>query len=113
MKIQVDAQISPTIALWINQNFDDIIAESVRSIGLRDASDKLIFKKAEKENAIIMSKDSDFLNLIKNKNSTVQFVWITCGNTSNIKLKDVLSKTLPEVKKLLQSGEQIVEISDK
>ena len=43
MKIWVDAQLSPAIAAWINRIFDDIEAESVRSLGLRDATDPDIF----------------------------------------------------------------------
>jgi len=40
-------------------------------------------------------------------------LWITCGNTSNSKMKEILSSALPKVKTLIESGENIVEISDK
>jgi predicted nuclease of predicted toxin-antitoxin system len=65
MTIWIDAQLSPFISTWINANFPDIIAKSLRSIGLQDANDYDIFRKARKENVIIMSKDYDFVKLIE------------------------------------------------
>jgi predicted nuclease of predicted toxin-antitoxin system len=40
-------------------------------------------------------------------------LWITCGNTSNVKMREILSSTLLTAKKLLESGESVVEIRDK
>ena len=37
----------------------------------------------------------------------------TFGNTSNAKMREILSKTLPKAKELLERGEAVVEISDK
>jgi predicted nuclease of predicted toxin-antitoxin system len=39
-------------------------------------------------------------------------MWITCGNTSNVRLRQVLQATLPTALKLLEQGEFLVEISD-
>jgi predicted nuclease of predicted toxin-antitoxin system len=65
MKRWVDAHLSPAIAAWINRTFDGIDAESVRAIGLRDATDPEIFEEAKKAKAVIMSKDDDFIRLIE------------------------------------------------
>ena len=63
-EIWIDAQLSPAVAAWINRTYDDITAQSVRAIGLRDAEDEKIFQAAREANVIVMSKDSDFLNLL-------------------------------------------------
>ncbi len=47
MKIWIDAQLSPAIALWINQKFE-IDAIAVRDLNLRDAEDEEIFLAAKK-----------------------------------------------------------------
>ncbi|MFO7800001.1 DUF5615 family PIN-like protein [Rhodohalobacter sp.] len=47
MKLWIDAQLSPAIAAWINRTFNDIEAKSVRALGLHDATDPEIFKKAQ------------------------------------------------------------------
>lgn len=94
MKIWVDAQLSPAIAAWINRTFDDIEAESVRSLGLRDATDPEIFEAAKKVNAVVMSKDDDFIQLIEQRGTPPKLIWITCGNTSNARMRKILSTTI-------------------
>jgi len=113
MKLWIDAQLSPAIAAWINRTFDDIEAESVRALGLRDATDPEIFEEAKKSGAVVMSKDDDFIQLIQLRDAPPKLIWITCGNTSNARMREILSTALLKAIELLQSGEKIVEISDK
>uniref|UniRef100_B3EJX6 DUF5615 domain-containing protein n=1 Tax=Chlorobium phaeobacteroides (strain BS1) TaxID=331678 RepID=B3EJX6_CHLPB len=113
MTLWIDAHISPSIAAWINHNFANIDAKSVSALNLQYSTDKEIFAAARKANAIIMSKDSDFLKLIDQFGAPSAFIWITCGNTSNQKMRDVLSSSLEKALDLISSGEPIVEISDK
>jgi len=40
-----------------------------------------------------------------------QIIWLTCGNTSNARLRQILSITLPEALEFLRAGEALVEIS--
>lgn len=113
MKLWIDAQLSPAIAAWINRTFDDIEAKSVCSLGLRDATDHKIFEEANKADVVLMSKDDDFIQLIEQKGTPPKLIWITCGNTSNARMREILSTTLLKAKELLESGESLVEISDK
>ena len=113
MKIWIDAQLSPAIAAWINRTFDDIEAESVRALGLRDATDPDIFEAARKADVVVMSKDDDFIQLIEQRGTPPKLIWITCGNTSNARMREILSTALFKTKELLESGENVVEISDK
>ncbi len=110
MTIWVDAQLSPAIALWIENNFD-VKAFALRDISLRDAEDEEIFLEAKKANAVVITKDSDFLLLLDRFGSPPRIIWLTCGNTSNANLKIILSKTLRNAIDLINSGEEIVEIS--
>ena len=113
MRIWIDAQLSPSIAAWINRTFKDIEAESVRAVGLRDAIDMEIFEKARQQDVIIMSKDNDFIKLIDQYGTPPKLIWITCGNTTNAKMREILSKTLTKAKELFEKCKNIVEISDK
>ena len=63
MKIWIDAQLPPTLAQWIQKTFD-LEAFALRDLGLRDAADREIFAAARAENAVIMTKDSDFVDLV-------------------------------------------------
>jgi predicted nuclease of predicted toxin-antitoxin system len=110
MIIWVDAQMSPAIAAWIRAHFA-VQAVALRELGLRDATDREIFFAAKRESAIVMTKDSDFVRLLNELDSPPQVILMTCGNTSNARLMEILERTLAEAIRLLQSGEKLVEIS--
>lgn len=110
MTIWIDAQLSPSLATWITETFG-IPAQAIRELGLRDAKDLSIFQAAGKANAVILTKDVDFLDLLHRYDSPPKVLWLTCGNTSNQNVRYILSSTLPEAMRILESGEKIVEIT--
>jgi predicted nuclease of predicted toxin-antitoxin system len=110
MTIWIDAQMSPVIAAWINSNFS-VNAVAIRDLGLRDAEDKEIFEAARRASAIVMTKDNDFVLLLDRLGAPPQVIWVTCGNTSNARLKEILKNTLTKALELVKSGEELVEIS--
>jgi predicted nuclease of predicted toxin-antitoxin system len=111
VNIWIDAQLSPAIAAWINRSFPDLQASSVRSLRLRDAKDAQIFQAAREADAILMSKDADFIRLLEQYGPPPHVIWITCGNTSNSRMREVLGAALPQALDLLARGEPLVEIS--
>lgn len=86
-------------------------AVAIRDVGLRDAEDLEIFEAAKAQGAIIITKDRDFVDLVDRYEPPPQIIWLTCGNTSNTRLREILSVTLLEALELLQSSERLVEIS--
>jgi predicted nuclease of predicted toxin-antitoxin system len=58
-----------------------------------------------------MTKDSNFVDLVNRFGQPPQIILLTCGNTSNDRLKEILSSKLSEALELLNSGEPLVEIS--
>jgi predicted nuclease of predicted toxin-antitoxin system len=109
MTVWIDAQLPPGIAAWIKQNFS-INAFALRDLGLRDAEDIDIFKAAKIADAVIMTKDSDFLNLLNKFGPPPQVLWLTCGNTSNQHLQQILAVALPEALIMLEKNEKLIEI---
>ncbi len=110
MTIWIDAYLSPAIATWITNTFG-ITALALRDIGLRDAEDPEIFEAAKAQAIILITKDSDFVDLVERLGSPPQIIWLTCGNTSNARLREILSTNLPRALEILQAGEALVEIS--
>ncbi|QUW04116.1 DUF5615 family PIN-like protein [Chloracidobacterium validum] len=108
--IWIDAHLSPAIATWIADTFG-VTALALRDLGLRNAEDLEIFEAAKSQGVIFMTKDSDFVDLVERLDSPPQIIWLTCGNTSNAKLREILSSVLPKTLELLRSGEKLVEIS--
>ena len=109
MKIWVDAQLSPRTSRWIAANFP-IEATPLRELGLRDASDEEIFAAARTADAIMLTKDSDFVRLLEQQGSPPKVLWLTCGNTSETALQQLLSRHLSTALGLFAGGEDLVEI---
>lgn len=112
MEIWIDAQLSPSIALWMSNTYSQVKAKSVRELGLRDAADQDIFMAAKQQEAVVMTKDVDFLNLLSIHGPPPQVIWITTGNTSNAKMREILQRHFNTIYELLTVGEPLVEISN-
>jgi predicted nuclease of predicted toxin-antitoxin system len=109
--IWIDAHLSPAIATWITNTFDEVTAIALRNLGLRDAEDPEIFKVARDQGVIFMTKDSDFVDLVDRLGPPPQIIWLTCGNTSNARLQEILVSVLPQALGVLRAGDRLVEIS--
>lgn len=111
MTLWIDAQLSPHLAVWLQEQLS-LEACSARRLGLRDAEDVEIFEAASKAEAVVITKDRDFVDLLEQRGSPPKVIWVTCGNTSNRHLKAILKTALPEALQLLADSEDLVEISD-
>jgi predicted nuclease of predicted toxin-antitoxin system len=107
----IDAQLSPALAPWVSERFG-IEAYSLKWLGYRDAADHEIFQAARTADAVVMTKDSDFLRLLDQHGPPPSVLWVTLGNTSNAHMKAALERLMPRAIALLESGEPLVEISD-
>lgn len=108
--IWVDAHLSPALAKWISAEFGED-AQTVRDVGLRHAKDKDIFAAARQADAIVMTKDEDFAELVGRLGPPPRVIWLTCGNTSNAALRQLLKATLPKALDFIRQGNPLVEIS--
>jgi predicted nuclease of predicted toxin-antitoxin system len=109
--VWIDAHLSPALAPWIAETFQ-VEARPLRDLGLRGGTDQAIFMAARKADAIVMSKDRDFADLVNRLGPPPAVLWVTCGNTSNVRLRVILRETLPAALELVRRGEPLVEIRD-
>ena len=112
MKFWLDAQLPPSLADWLAETFS-VEAIALRDIGLRDASDQEIFSAARQIGATVITKDSDFAELVYRLGAPPKIVWITCGNASNAHMKQLLGATFQDAILLLKGAETLVEITEK
>ncbi len=112
MILWVDAQLSPHLAPWITEHLG-VEAYSARWLGYRDASDDEIFAAAREAGAVVLTKDRDFPDLLERHGPPPLVIWITMGNTTNARMRDVLKRLLPSALELLSRGEPLVELSDR
>ena len=112
MILWVDAQLSPHLAPWLTDALG-VEACSARWLGYRDASDEDIFAAARDAGAIVLTKDRDFPDLLERYGPPPKVIWVTMGNTTNARMREVLQRLLPTALELLAKGESLVELSDR
>jgi predicted nuclease of predicted toxin-antitoxin system len=110
MIIWLDAQLSPAIASWISHEFS-VSAIAVRDLGMRDAKDQEIFSAAREANAVVMTKDVDFVHLVERSGTPPQVILLACGNTSNSQLRQILKRSFNRTMEWILKGEPVVEIT--
>ncbi len=111
MTFWLDAQLPPALARHLTERFG-VEAKTLRSLGMRDASDREIFDAAKRDGADIITKDGDFVELVERLGAPPRIVWVTCGNSSNQHLKQVFETTFVQAQALLLGGASVVEIGD-
>jgi predicted nuclease of predicted toxin-antitoxin system len=109
MIIWLDEHLSPLLAPWIEQNFG-MECRHVRGLKLAHALDREIFEAARKVDAVLLTKDADFIAILERLGPPPRILWLTCGNTSNANLKRLLERNLRAATEALEIGEPIVEI---
>ena len=89
-----------------------IDASSSQRLGLLTASDIDIFEMAREQAAVILTKDADFVDLVNRRGPPPGVVWLSCGNTKNLRLREILVTQWVKVAKLLEEGHPVVELTD-
>ncbi len=109
MTFWLDAHLSPRIARWLSKRFK-VNAVPVRDLGMRETPDSEIFEKARAADVIVMTKDLDFVELVERLGPPPRVLWLTCGNTSELKLKEIFEREFEAVREMFEAGEALVEI---
>ena len=107
--IWVDAQLPPALARWFVAECH-LAAHHVQDLGFLRSADRAIFSAARTENAVVVTKDSDFVRLLEEQGPPPRVVWVTCGNRSNADLIALFAAAWPRAATLLAGGEPLVEI---
>lgn len=106
MKFLIDAQLPPALCWWLRDRGHQ--AEHVSEIGMIAASDIAIAARAETDDAVLVSKDEDFVVL--RLPDRFALLWLRCGNATNRALAAWLEPRWARIEALLESGERLVEV---
>lgn len=109
-KFWLDAHLSDKIAKFIEREFG-FECRHIRTLGGRSLPDSEIFWKLRQDGNILLTKDSDFLEILLRFGPPPKIIWLTFGNTNNNRVNAILKQMLPDIVEKFQSGESLVEIS--
>lgn len=110
MTIWLDAHLSPVLAPWIEDNFG-CSCVAFRTLNFESTDDRKVFFAARLANTVIVSKDSDFPDLLRLLGALPKVIWLRCGNRTNQEMKELLKSALPDALRIIKS-EDFVEIKD-
>jgi predicted nuclease of predicted toxin-antitoxin system len=108
LKFLVDAQLPPALARALSSLGHDAV--HVADIQLHTARDFTIWKEAVRRGAVILTKDEDFVGQGRFAEPVPAVVWVRFGNMSRRTLLTYLLPLLPQVVRLIEAGEKIVEV---
>ncbi len=91
----------------------DVECLPIRDLNLHRASDVEIFMAARGAGAVVVTKDGDFAALVGQQGPPPQILHVTCGNTSNARLREVVEAGWATVLIMLERGEPLVELGEK
>jgi predicted nuclease of predicted toxin-antitoxin system len=110
MTFWLDAHLDPDLAAWLGATFK-VIAKSLDEIGLRFAEEEVLFEAARRFNAIvIMTKDHDFIELVKKRGSPPQILCLNYGNMRTLRMQMKLRADFPNALERLEAGEPFIEL---
>lgn len=109
MRFVIDAQLPPALAEHLASAGHE--AEHLYNIMRGLQTDREIWSYAIETGAVIVSKDEDFVYLVRDNPAGAQVVWIRLGNVTNKALWAALEPLLSEVVEALEAGERLIEIA--
>lgn len=111
MTLWLDNHLPPALASWMRAALD-VECFPIRELDLHRASDIDIFMAARSAGALVVTKDADFAALVGQHGPPPQVVLVTCGNTSNVRLREVVEAGWATVRIMLERGEPLVELGE-
>ena len=103
MKLLFDQNLSPKLAECFKNSFSD--ATHLQEIGLGDANDIVVWDFAKSNGFTIVTKDSDFNNIVSFFGFPPKVIWIRKGNCSTKQIMDLINKHIDAITNFINDTE--------
>jgi predicted nuclease of predicted toxin-antitoxin system len=107
MKFLIDNNLSWRLIRLFNALGHE--AFHVSSFDLAASADGAIWKQAMLLDAIILTRDADYLDLVTQSVSGPAVIWLRIENMRTIDVADIVSKILPQSIERIESGMRLIE----
>ena len=108
MKFIIDAQLPPRLAEWIRGRGHEVV--HVREVDLVQAADGRIWDLALTTDAVIVTKDRDFMQWCLVRRPAPQIVWLKFGNIGTAALIARVEMAWPKIVAGLERRLQVVQV---
>lgn len=96
----LDNNISPRLCKKLQPEFPGTV--HVEDAGLDDSSDEEVWEYARKNGYTIVSKDSDFNNLLLLRGYPPKVVWLRCGNAPTNAIEQLLLNKATDIHRFIR-----------
>jgi len=104
----VDNQLPAALARWLESQGGQ--AEHVLAVQLAQSRDELIWDRAARDGAVIVSKDEDFAQMTLVRPEPVAVVWLRMGNCRTPVLLAAMERAWPDIVQQLDTGARLIEV---
>jgi len=108
VRFLVDAQLPPALALRLDEHGH--IAEHITDIATADTPDRELWRYALEHQAVIVTKDEDFANMIATGVDAPSVVWIRVGNTRRVSLLAWFEPLIDQIVTMVEAGDRLIEL---
>ena len=107
-KVLIDNQLPAALARWCRDKGCE--AEHVLALQMGQAVDAVIWERAARDGAVIISKDGDFAQMTLVRPEPVAVIWLRVGNCRTEQMLEVMERAWPQIEQQLAAGARLIEI---
>ena len=108
MRFLVDTQPPQALAPWLSARGHQ--AEHVLDVGLAQSKDTQVWRCAQENGAVVVTKDVDFAEWVRRGRAGPAIVWLRIGNSLTRALLAWVEPLLPAIVRQLEQGDRLVEV---
>jgi predicted nuclease of predicted toxin-antitoxin system len=108
VRFLIDAQLPPALARLLTAHGHQ--AEHVSDIGRGDAPDRELWHYAVEHDAVLVTKDEDFTDMVLLGDPAPVVVWVRVGNTRKQALLEWFGPLIDRIVAMASTGDRLIEL---
>lgn len=104
MKLLLDENLSPRLPALLAHLYPE--SSHVELVGLRGATDTVVWEYAKAEGYVLVSKDNDFRQRSFQYGAPPKVVWLSVGNAGTAVILQLLRESREEIERFVASAEE-------
>lgn len=104
MKLLLDENLSPRLPALLVDLYPD--SSQIELLGLRGATDTVVWEYAKAQGYVLVSKDNDFRQRSFQYGSPPKVVWLNVGNAGTAVILNLLRESCDEIARFVAAPEE-------